>query len=366
MYKKKNRLLCRVTLPHRGFTLVELLVVIAIIGVLAGLLLPAIQQAREAARRMKCSSNIRQLTLAMHNYEATYKVIPGFFAHGASNAGNYSVQARLLPFVEQFNLSQAIEYDRALTNGCCPGTLTPRIVKVAGTQLPIMHCPSDPTIDVFLVTTLSGAGPIDRYAGVNYHINIGTGVGTLYDSRLETDGLAWTNSSIGFNAILDGLSNTVAFSESVLGLPTNVVQAPRNRSERRRTMINVACVWGSTTIPPVTPGLANGYRTPEDPAQFEAMTVAISRGWSGQRGAGWISGREYWTGYHHYHNPNSIIPDMQTCGYGVLGARSEHVGMVSAAMADGSVQAISDTIDRDIWRGLGTRFGGEILEGAPF
>ena len=85
---------------RRAFTLVELLVVIAIIGILVGLLLPAVQAAREAARRMQCSNNVRQIVLATHNYESAYKQIPSFCASVGSNAGNFSIQSSLLPFME--------------------------------------------------------------------------------------------------------------------------------------------------------------------------------------------------------------------------------------------------------------------------
>src|SRR3954467_436772 len=98
----------------RGFTLIELLVVIAIIAVLIGLLLPAVQAAREAARRMQCTNNLKQLSLALHNYESAHAMLP---PAGSFNPGllapmpSYSVQARLLPFVEQASLHNALNYD---------------------------------------------------------------------------------------------------------------------------------------------------------------------------------------------------------------------------------------------------------------
>jgi prepilin-type N-terminal cleavage/methylation domain-containing protein len=344
-----------------AFTLVELLVVIAIIGILVGLLLPAVQAAREAARRMQCGNNIRQICLATHNYESAYKKLPSFCASVGSNAGNFSIQASLLPFMEQSNLESQLDYAVTMTVGCCPGTLRPQFVQPAKTVLGIFKCPSDSGTDLYSVVTLSGRGPIEQYAGNNYHINTGTAVGTLYDTRLPTDGLVWTNSVVKFGSISDGLSNTAAFSESLRGLENTTVNAPVSRNDRLRTMVNVACVWRSSTIPPTVAGLANGFQAPVDPNQFEAAVVAISRGYNGQRGGGWINGREYYTAYNHYQSPNANILDMNTCGYGVFAARSQHTGGVQVARCDGSTSLISNSIDLSVWRAFGTRNGGEIV-----
>lgn len=347
---------------RKAFTLVELLVVIAIIGVLVGLLLPAVQQAREAARRMQCSNNLKQIALALHNYESTFRKIPSYYSFNQNNSGNFSVHAQLLPFLEQANLQNLIDFSKPMQVGCCPGTLTPAFVGPAKTVVPTFRCPSDDGPDLYDVKTLSGSGPVEQYSGNNYHINTGTAVGTLYDSRLPTDGIVWTNSRTRFAEVTDGLSNTAAFSESLRGLPSQAVATPTTIRERRRSYINVACAWRSSTVPPAAAGLANGYTTPYDPAQFEAPTVAISRGWAGQRGAGWIHGREYYTAYNHYHQPNSNVPDMGTCGYGVFGARSNHTGGVQVALCDGSVQFKSDSVALDAWRALGTRNGGEVIQ----
>ncbi len=349
---------------RHGFTLIELLVVIAIIAILIALLLPAVQQAREAARRTQCKNNLKQIGLALHNYESTHATIPSFYSYGSANSGSYSVQAQLLPYMDQASLHNLIDFSLKPQIGCCPGDVNPPQVNLVKTPLAVFLCPSDPgpaTFEVKSGTTGGATGAIFTYAGTNYHINQGTALGTNYDGRAPTDGLVWTNSKVRFAHITDGMSNTAAFSESIFGFPVQTVSAPTNDMERRRSYINVSCVWTSSTVPPATPGLANGYRPPNNPADFEAATVAISRGWAGQRGAGWMHGREYWTAYHHYHNPNSDVPDMGTCGNGIFAARSYHVGGVHTLMCDGAVRFVSENVDLPIWHAVGTRAGGETI-----
>ena len=353
--------------PHQtrpGFTLIELLVVIAIIAILIALLLPAVQQAREAARRTQCRNNLKQLGLSLHNYESTHSTLPSFYSYGAANSGSYSVQAQLLPYMDQASFHNLIDFSQKPQIGCCPGDVPASMVNLVRTPLSIFLCPSDPgpaTFSVVSGTQQGATGATFTYAGTNYHINQGTALGTLYDGRSATDGLVWTNSKVRFAHITDGLSNTAAFSESIFGFPAQTLSAPTTDMERRRSYINVACVWASSTVPPATPGLANGFQPPNNPAQFEAAAVAISRGWAGQRGAGWMHGREYWTAYHHYHNPNSDVPDMGTCGNGIFAARSYHTGGVHTLLCDGSARFVSENIDLALWRAIGTRAGGEVL-----
>src|SRR6056297_1989157 len=100
---------------RHAFTLVELLVVIAIIGVLVGLLLPAVQAAREAARRMSCSNNLKQVGLAIHNYESTYKILPPAWSDTPDGNG-WSMQARILPFIEQGGIADGVNFSEGYKN----------------------------------------------------------------------------------------------------------------------------------------------------------------------------------------------------------------------------------------------------------
>jgi len=344
-----------------AFTLVELLVVIAIIGILIGLLLPAVQSAREAARRMSCSNNLKQITLATHNYESAYQRLPTNFTSSTNTSGNFSVFAQLAPFYEQANVQDLIRFERPLKVGCCPGQLFPPHDVAAKTELGMLRCPSESQFGLYDVATLSGRGPIQQYAGTNYSMNFGTGVGTQYDTRVPTDGIHWIDSQIGFEAITDGLSNTAAFSEHLLGVAEQRPPEPTSLAMRQRTMMNCRCAFVSRSRPPSPAGFQD-FWLPEDPNELEDYVRghALFRNWSGQRGAGWINGREYWTGYTHYHPPQSRIPDMTSCGYGVFAARSNHPGGVHVARCDGSVAFTSESVDLSVWRTLATRNGHEV------
>lgn len=345
-----------------AFTLVELLVVIAIIGVLVGLLLPAVQAARESARRMTCTNNLKQIALAMHNYESALRQLPANYTNGSSIAGNFSVFAQLAPYYEQGNVESLIDFSRPLNVGCCPGVMQPPHDTAAATDIPILQCPSETEPMQFDVVTLSGSGPTQTYTGTNYHMNVGTGVGTMYDTRVPTDGILWINARVGFNAITDGLSHTAAFAESLIGLQAQNTTEPMTDPLRRRTMYNLRCDFIDRSMPPMTPGF-NGYVIPDDPQLLDAASrgSGLLRGWSGQRGGGWINGREYYTGYHHYHPPNSNIPDVSSCGWGVFASRSSHPGGVNIALCDGSIHFISESIDLQTWRRLGARNDGQVL-----
>lgn len=329
-------------MPQKGFTLIELLVVIAIIGVLVSLLLPAVQQAREAARRSQCLNNLKQLGLALHNYESSYTVFPGL---GTPSQYNYSVQARLLPYVEQTALQNLINFDLPLLSGSGPSqSLNPLLATAAATSVPLLLCPSD------------GGAPQSSvvYAPLNYMISFGSGTGTRYDARWPTDGMAWYGSSVRFRDLLDGASNTVFMSETIRGNGTTTSSTVP--ADARRQMVGV-----SNQVSPIaaSPGGVSLGRSPVQNPRLPAP-FAASTSWSGDRGAGWIRGLETYTCINGYLTPNSKIPDYMAHGRLWSGPRSFHVGGANTLFGDGRVRFISDSVDLTLFRGLFTRDGGEV------
>jgi len=325
----------------KGFTLIELLVVIAIIAILIGLLLPAVQQVRGAAARIKCQNNLKQLGIALHNYEGQYKRLPGI---GTPSQSAFSVQARILPFVEQANLQDLINFTLPLMTGSGGSqTINPLQVNAAKTIVRFYLCPSDsqdPTYTAYNTAT---------WAGVSYVVNEGSGTGVNYDDRYPTDGVFWQASEARMNDITDGLSNTLFASETLLGLGQDTTGAAPQ--DRKRQMAQVSTVARpSTTSQGTTP----------------MLTTAICDGattWNSDRGASWIWGRMHRAGFNTYFPPNHKNPDCLTNGLGWYAARSLHNGGVNVLLGDGSVKFVQDKVNITIWQAASTRSAGEPTSG---
>jgi prepilin-type N-terminal cleavage/methylation domain-containing protein/prepilin-type processing-associated H-X9-DG protein len=322
-----------------AFTLVELLVVIAIIGVLVALLLPAVQSAREAARRTQCLNHLKQFGLATLNFESTYKRLP----HGSENASLFgpSPHAYLLPVMEQGNVHALMDQTFAHGASAHAGTAGNVLNHEQGsTARPkFFTCPSDPNSYRGLV-----------YGCTNYHTNYGSWV-TLQN---RWDGVFATN-FVPFGSvprqdatkladILDGTSNTLAFGEVCNGLGLdNPKRDPRRDCYDAGSQMHT----NATTA-------RNAFNA------LDWKTVASLGGWN-WRGYPWREGSIWRNGFNTLLGPNKPCyrPNGQWWEL-VTPASSYHPGGVNVALCDGSTRFVSETIDADIWTGAGTMQGGEV------
>lgn len=344
------------TKPHNqnrpAFTLVELLVVIAIIGILVGLLLPAVQAAREAARRMSCSNNLKQIGLAIHNYESTNRKIPigwnGFVDPIQNTTYRWSYLAGLLPYLEQNNTYQNLNLSLTLypPGGGVPPR--PEHQAIISTIIPAYLCPSDrgePISD--------GSGEIGP-APSNYVANFGSGINSPNDPSDDgqmdnrADGPFCNQTWRRFADVTDGLSNTVAVSESLLGRGG----ADLASSETPDPQFYMALV--------VPPPMANANNCSNPiPSAVNRFVASRGRLWAGQAYEN--------TSYNHFFAPNSERYDCYFwVAAGFKAARSNHPSGVQAALLDGSVRFVSDSIALNAWRSAATRSGGEVLDSSQF
>lgn len=307
-------------LRQRGFTLIELLVVIAIIAVLIALLLPAVQQAWEAARRTQCRNNLKQLGLALHNYHDSAMCFP----FGQDAAKSYSAISQMLPYFDQAPLYSTINFNLPCGDAA---NAAPR-----NTELAALRCPSD------FNNPMAATG-----GATNYLMNKGTGViwtdasGPNTGMPLQT-GVMFFQSCIRMRDITDGTSNTAAISERILADGNNGVVSP------------LADVFFSP-LAPTTPDeavtMCNAVDINNLANQFPLFM-----------GAPWIHGQHT---YLHINTPNT-----RSCGFFTvlranMPASSRHVGGVNTLLCDGSVRFVSENIDRGVWRSVGTRAGGETV-----
>ena len=349
----------------RGFTLIELLVVIAIIAVLIALLLPAVQAAREAARRSQCVNNLKQLSLAVHNYVSTNAVLPSQSMAPAGQTQSwgwsYGWGLALLPHMEQQPAFNAFNFALGIFGNASGFTYQQGNNTVCNMKIAAFMCPSDSVKKM----------PADPYGGTNYVGNYGgpgqmgnTGANGAYSGTIVPNG--WYNAPnrgpIGIESITDGPSNTALFSERLLGLvgtPT-ITLGDKNKLRAIFTATGPASKTGSTgALAMVTACKSLPTTTTSTRTNGSGYTWFASYPWHIVVNA-----------YTHVGAPNSITctNSIDQGGWlsfsGPLGSApptSNHPGGVNMAFADGSVRFLKDTVNLPTFWALGTRDYGEVL-----
>ena len=329
----------------KGFTLVELLVVIAIIGILIGMLLPAVQQVRSAARRISCGNNLRQLALATLNYESAHQTFPAaWLAAGDPTTGSvdgWSIQAQILPFLEQANLESQIDFSQSYTT-TPPINIAGQTVALASARVPAYLCPSEVNDRV----RLKNGNPY--HYPLNYAANAGEWFVFDPASNQIGSGTIATNKQLPIAAVTDGTSSSMLFAEVKAYTP----------------YFRNAGIGGDLAIPTdpnAIAGMGGDFKTSSGHTE-------------------WVDGRAHQTAFTSTFRPNTevIYEDGSTRydidwtnqqegksnsvkTFAVVTSRSVHSAGVNTVRADGSVHFETDQIGLEIWRGLSTRNGGEMI-----
>lgn len=350
-------------MKRRAFTLIELLVVIAIIAVLIALLLPAVQMAREAARKAQCQNNLKQIGLALHNYHDVHGMFPPDGMRAADGWGgndnteqNWGMKVFLLPYLDQESVYNSLNLDqpgwprRGLGGS---GWGSTECVNYTGTavKLEVFLCPSDPHPDH---TMHNGTSQ-------NYAANWGT---ERYYNDWRSNGIAYAPgwdaaiaNPVGIKDIVDGTANTIAFLEWIRG----PMRRPNRELARKDPL---AITWRQTSGGFGRCGNRQAGR--EGDRCLERLCEEQQRTDWGWKGEVWWIGQRYRGGGIGV----SKRPNRKTCGSEggdppaewLAASSSLHPGGVNALFCDGTVRFIQDTVDQDIWWALGTRDGGENVD----
>ncbi len=358
------------TRPRSGFTLIELLVVIAIIAILIGLLLPAVQKVREAAARMQCSNNLKQIGLAAHNFESTFGYLPPqrhtkFFnvAPVGLRSSDASIAALILPFIEQANKYNQFMFDYNVNSD---SPIHPSIPPLTGANGParsqdvkIYLCPSDPSQKGYPAFPTPGDSGRLSYKGclgttTDVNDNGTQGAGIFATGPFLTSSTT-VMKGVPLVQILDGTSNTAMFSETMRATTdwnagsgirdnTTVIIASDTWNNTDGTLVNM-CASGSPWVSSIKYTGLQYYRAL---GSNHLYTHTLPPNWN----------RKVSTGTQRYNCCDG------TSGFTRwhLAASSYHTGGVNVCMGDGSVRFVSDNVDFvNVWRPMGSRAGGEVF-----
>lgn len=320
---------------RKGFTLVELLVVIAIIGILVSLLLPAVQAAREAARRMQCSNHVKQISLALHLHHDAKRKFPPILTTGSSGA-TYSTQhnwiAYTLPYMEQSAVWSMIQFPTRpladpyyttsnVDNSALGNSIDQNNVPASRHWIPTFICPTDPVGSIRQPISEGGRAPTNYVGNQGASVNFTAG-----------DGIFYRNSNVRFAEIIDGTSNTYLLSE---------------------------CLRGDFDINTLRDNYV-GVRNVSNAADISTCQTLIPN--FSDRGGVWIGGQALNSTFVTARPPNDRRVDCWGPSFGSTNfvARSFHVGGVNMGLCDGSVRFVSSNVDAILYASMGTRAGGEV------